>query len=85
MSDDYWYGSSMQQELLRCEIVSESRVTDAGSGELYYLRLGPKLIPLGISKHFADMFQFALQRNARCFDTPPPALDAVSTPGEPNG
>ncbi len=73
MSDNDWSGVSIQQELLRCEIVSETRVTDAGAGEIYYLRLGPKLIPLGISKHFADLFQFALQRNARCFDTPPPA------------
>lgn len=73
MSDSDWSGVSMQQELLRCEIVSEDRVTDAGAGQLYYLKLGPKLIPLGVSKHFADCFQFALQRNARCFDTPPPS------------
>lgn len=70
MSDNDWSGVSIQQELLRCEIVSESRVTDAGAGELYYLRLGPKLIPLGISKHFADMLQFALRRNAEAFEAP---------------
>lgn len=75
----------MQQALLRCEVVSETRVTDVGPGELYYLKLGPKLIPLGISKHFADMFQFALQRNARCFDTPPPVQSqdtALSSPSD---
>jgi hypothetical protein len=70
--DNDWSGMSIQQELLRCEIVSETRVTDVGPGQLYYLKLGPKLIPLGISEHFAKLFQFALQRNARCFDTPPP-------------
>lgn len=73
MNDEDWFGSAMQQELLRCEVVAESRVTDAGAGFWYYLKLGPKLIPLGRSNHFADLFQFALQRNARCFDTPPPA------------
>jgi len=40
MSDNDWSGVSIQQELLRCEIVSETRVTDAGAGELYYLRFG---------------------------------------------
>lgn len=65
-----WSGVSMQQELLRCEIVSEDRVTDAGAGQFYYLKLGPKLIPLGISKHFSDCFQFALQRNAEAFERP---------------
>lgn len=68
MSDNEWDGGSIQQELLRCEIVSETRVTDAGPGELYYLKLGPKIIPVSISKHFADMLQFALRRNAEAFE-----------------
>jgi hypothetical protein len=69
-TDSEWYGSSMQGALLRCEIVAEDRVTDVGPGEFYYLKLGSKLIPLGISKHFADCFQFALRRNAEAFERP---------------
>lgn len=70
MKDFDWSGVSMQQELLHCEVVHETRVTDAGAGELYYLNLGGKLIPLGISEHFAKLFQFALKRNAEAFDAP---------------
>jgi hypothetical protein len=70
MKDFEWSGTSMQQELLHCKIARETRVTDAGAGELYYLSLGGKLIPLGISEHWAKLFQFALQRNAEAFEAP---------------
>lgn len=66
----HWDGVSMQRALLECEIVIESRVTDAGPGPLYYLKLGQKIIPLGISEHFADMLRFALRRNAEAFEAP---------------
>lgn len=68
MSD--WYGSSMQQALLDCEIVSEHRFTDVGPGHWYFLKLGKKLIPLGDDEHFADTLQFALRRNAQAFERP---------------
>jgi len=74
--DNLWSGSSMQQELLRCEVVAEDKVTSAGAGHWYYLKVGYKLIPLGFNKNFADLFQFSVQRNARAFETPPPAASA---------
>ena len=66
-----WYGSSMQDALRKCEIVEEQRFTDAGPGPWYFLKLGPKIIPLGHDKDFADMFVFALRRNAEAFERPP--------------
>jgi hypothetical protein len=68
--DNRWDGVSIQNALVNCEIVAETRVTDAGPGHLYFLKLGPKLIPLGINEHFCKMLQFALERNARAFDAP---------------
>lgn len=69
-SDNDWNGVSIQQELLRCELVREDRVTDAGAGYVHYLKLGPKLIPLGVNAHFAAMLQFALKRNAEAWEQP---------------
>lgn len=68
MIDYSWYGTSMQEALAGCQIVSETRMTEVGPGEWYFLRLGPKLLPLGIDKHFADMLAFATTRNAAAFD-----------------
>lgn len=68
-----WHGLSIQHALLHCEIVAESRMTDAGPGDWYMLKLGDRVIPLGIDKHFADMLKFALVRNAEQFEKPPPA------------
>lgn len=74
-----WYGGSIQEALLKCEVVSESRVTDVGPGEWYCLKLGNKIIPLGTDKHFADMFAFALRRNAEAFERP---AQSPSTEGQ---
>ena len=71
MSD--WYGSRMQAALLGCEIVSEHRSTDTGPGQWHFLKLDDRLIPLGDDRHFADMLQFALRRNAQAFEGPPPS------------
>lgn len=68
--DNQWDGVSMQRALIECDIVVESRVTDIGPGSLYFLKLGHKIIPLGVSQHFAETLQFALWRNARAFDAP---------------
>jgi hypothetical protein len=64
----HWDGVSMQRALLECEIVEETRVTDCGPGSMYFLKLGPKIMPIGIDHHFASMLQFALRRNAQAFD-----------------
>lgn len=74
-----WHGTSMQQALLSCEIVTESRFTDAGPGPWYFLKLNDKIIPLGYDKHFADMLQFALRRNAEAFERPALASDQRGT------
>lgn len=68
MSD--WHGISIQRALLGCEIVTEDRFTEAGPGPWYFLKLNDKLISLGYDKHFADMLQFALRRNAEAFERP---------------
>ena len=65
-----WDGVSMQNALLKCEIVCEDRFTDAGPGPWYFLKLGGKLIPLGYDDHFAASFQFALRRNAEAWERP---------------
>jgi len=78
--NSHWDGMSMQRALLECEIVVETRVTDVGPGPLYFLKLGPKVIPLGINQHFADMLQFALRRNAEAFERP-----AVTRPQSARG
>lgn len=65
-----WYGTSMQDALRNCEIVEETRFTEAGPGPWYFLKLAGKIIPLGYDKHFADLFVFALRRNAEAFDRP---------------
>lgn len=69
-----WDGMAMQSALLGAELVYEDRLTDAGGGWWYYLKVGTKLIPLGADKHFADMLVFALRRNAKAFEheTHPP-------------
>lgn len=57
------------QNALRCaEVVSETRMTDAGPGPWYSLKLDDKIIPLGIDQHFADGLVFALRRNAEAFE-----------------
>jgi hypothetical protein len=68
MNDNHWNGLSMQEALLGCEIVEEARITDAGPGPFYYLKLGAKVVPLGVSEHFAKCLQFALVRNAKAFE-----------------
>lgn len=70
MRDHGWDGLSIQQALLECEIVVESLVTTAGPGPLYFLKLGSKIIPLGIDRHFAELLQFALRRNAEAWEAP---------------
>jgi hypothetical protein len=65
-----WHGISMQQALLKCEIVCEHKPADFGGLRWYYLKLADKLVPLGDDKHFADMLQFALRRNAEAFERP---------------
>jgi hypothetical protein len=64
-----WSGVSMQEALLTCEITIEDHITDAGPGEWYYLKLKDKIIPLGHDLHFAKMLAFALQRNAKAFES----------------
>lgn len=59
----------MQAALLGCEIVVESRFTEAGPGPWYFLKLDDKLIPLGYDEHFADGLKFALRRNAQSFES----------------
>jgi hypothetical protein len=63
-----WDGVSIQQALLNCEIVVESKMTDSGPGPWFSLKLGHKIIPLGIDQHFAKMLKFALVRNASAFE-----------------
>ena len=65
-----WHGLKMLQAMLDCEIVCEDRLTEAGPGPWYFLKLDGKLIPLGYDKHFADSFQFAVRRNAEAFNRP---------------
>lgn len=65
-----WHGISIQRALLGCEIVTESRFTEAGPGPWYFLKLNDTIIPLGYDKYFADMLQFALRRNAEAFERP---------------
>lgn len=60
-----WNGTNIQEALLECEVVWE----DVGTKQFYYLKLGAKLIPLGLDLHFADCFQFALRRNAQVFES----------------
>lgn len=76
-----WDGLSMQRALLTCEIVSETRVTEVGPGEMLYLKLADKLIPLGTDEHFADMLRFALRRNAEAWE--PPFSQRCDMCGEP--
>ena len=63
-----WYGLNIQEALLRCEVVEEDRVTEVGPGKLYHLKLGKRLVPLGIDGEFAKLLQFALVRNAQAFE-----------------
>lgn len=63
-----WYGTYMQEALLNCEIVIEKRFTETGPIPWHFLKLNKKLIPLGNDRHFADMLQFALRRNAEAFE-----------------
>lgn len=74
-----WHGISIQRALLSCEIVTESRFTDAGPGPWYFLKLNDKIIPLGYDKQFADMLHFALRRNAEAFEHPPVASEERGT------
>ncbi|QUS39585.1 hypothetical protein RPMA_12610 [Tardiphaga alba] len=64
----------MQRALLDCDIVEETRVTDCGPGPMYFLKLGSKVIPIGIDHHFAEMLKFALKRNAEAFERPSSTL-----------
>ncbi len=80
MSISDWYGSKMQAALLRCEILTEDRFTEAGPGPWYFLKLDEKLVPLGYDKHFADMLQFALRRNAEAFEGPAISSTLRDTP-----
>lgn len=61
-------GLSMQRDLLECQIVSETRMTEAGPGEWFYIRLGEKLIPLGTDEDYANSLAFATKRNAESFE-----------------
>lgn len=62
-------GISMQQALLKAEIVLEVRHnTYGGAEDWYFLKLGDRIIPLGNDKSFADSLVFALIRNACAFD-----------------
>jgi len=65
-----WHGSNIQGFLLTCEIVEEQRFTEVGPGPWYFLKLGPKIIPLGHDRQFADLFLHALRRNAAAFERP---------------
>lgn len=60
-------GLSMNDALMKCEIVHEERLTDAGPGLWYFLKIGDKLVPLGRDEAFAKSLQFALERNAKHF------------------
>jgi hypothetical protein len=55
---------SMQSAMRHAEIVEESKFADCGPGSWYYLKLGPKVIPLGHDKFFAEALLFCLVRNA---------------------
>ena len=61
-------GMSVQSALLRCELVSESRVTGAGAGEQYYLKLGDMVVPIGTDHDVASRICSAIKRNAEAFE-----------------
>lgn len=61
-------GLSMNQALMKCRVVFEERVTEAGSLKIYWLEVGDRVIELGTDKIFADRLQFVIARNAVAFD-----------------
>lgn len=85
-----WHGMSMQDALRKCEVVAETKMTDTGPGDWYYLKLGDKLIPLGDDEHFASMLAFATRRNAEAFERPfdppeaPPLIGGLVAKGGHN-